>query len=86
MRVIPWFEHGLMELADAAVVKANPEWILKRRDGSAHYAMHGADLKRSPLKDLRVWLNPTHPGVQERFIGLVYGDAEALPAERHPAG
>jgi len=33
--------------------------------------MHGADLKRLPLKDRRVWLNLAHPGVQERFIGLV---------------
>jgi uncharacterized lipoprotein YddW (UPF0748 family) len=71
MRVIPWFEYGLMEPADAEVVKRNPDWVLSRRDGSNLYAMHGADLKRSPLRDLRVWLNPAHPEVRERFIGLV---------------
>jgi uncharacterized lipoprotein YddW (UPF0748 family) len=71
MKVIPWFEYGLMEPADAEVVRSNPEWLLKRRDGSTLYAMHGANLKTSPLKDLRVWLNPAHPGVRERFIGLV---------------
>jgi hypothetical protein len=71
MQVIPWFEYGLMEPGDAEVVKKNPEWVLRRADGSALYAMHGANLKTSPLKDLRVWLNPAHPGVRARFIGLM---------------
>jgi uncharacterized lipoprotein YddW (UPF0748 family) len=71
MQVIPWFEYGLMEPATAEVVKANPEWLLRRSDGSPLYAIHGADLKTSPLKDLRVWLNPAHPQVRARFIGLI---------------
>lgn len=71
LQVIPWYEYGLMEPGDAAVVKQNPDWILKKIDGSPYYAMHGANLKTSPLKDLRVWLNPAHPGVRERFIGLI---------------
>ncbi|MFM1800157.1 MAG: hypothetical protein RLZZ117_2435 [Cyanobacteriota bacterium] len=71
MQVVPWFEYGLMEPADAAVVQANPDWLLRRADGSAMYAMHGANLQTSPLKDLRVWLNPAHPGVRQRFIGLI---------------
>ncbi|MEA5475354.1 family 10 glycosylhydrolase [Synechococcus sp. CCY9201] len=71
LQVIPWFEYGLMEPADAEVVRRHPEWLLQRRDGSSLYAMHGADLRTSPLKDLRVWLNPAHPGVRSRFIGLV---------------
>jgi len=71
MQVIPWFEYGLMEPGDAEVVRRNPEWILRRADGSSLYAMHGANLSTSPLKDLRVWLNPAHPGVRQRFIGLI---------------
>ncbi len=71
MQVIPWFEYGLMEPGDAEVVRRHPEWILRRSDGSALYAMHGANLKTSPLQDLRVWLNPAHPGVRARFIGLI---------------
>ena len=71
MQVVPWFEYGLMEPGDAEVVRRNPDWVLRRADGSSLYAMHGADLKRSPLKDLRVWLNPAHPGVRARFIGLI---------------
>jgi uncharacterized lipoprotein YddW (UPF0748 family) len=71
LQVIPWFEYGLMEPGDAAVVKQNPDWVLKKQDGSPYYAMHGANLETSPLKDLRVWLNPAHPGVRQRFIGLI---------------
>jgi uncharacterized lipoprotein YddW (UPF0748 family) len=71
MQVIPWFEYGLMEPATAEVVKANPEWLLRRSNGSPLYAMHGANLNTSPLKDLRVWLNPAHPQVRARFIGLI---------------
>jgi uncharacterized lipoprotein YddW (UPF0748 family) len=71
MQVIPWFEYGLMEPADAEVVRQHPDWVLQRSDGSSLYAMHGADLKTSPLRDLRVWLNPAHPGVRQRFIGLI---------------
>jgi uncharacterized lipoprotein YddW (UPF0748 family) len=71
MQVVPWFEYGLMEPGDAEVVSRHPEWVLRRSDGSALYAIHGANLKTSPLKDLRVWLNPAHPGVRARFIGLI---------------
>ena len=62
LQVIPWFEYGLMEPADAAVVRQNPEWVLQRRDGSSTIAMHGKPM---------VWLNPAHPGVRARFLGLI---------------
>jgi len=62
MRVIPWFEYGLMEPADAAVVRSNPEWVLQKRDGSSTVVMHGKEM---------VWLNPAHPGVRQRFLGLI---------------
>ena len=71
MQVVPWFEYGLMEPGDAEVVRQHPDWVLRRSDGSALFAMHGASLATSPLKDLRVWLNPAHPGVRARFIGLI---------------
>ena len=62
LQVIPWFEYGLMEPADAAVVAQNPDWVLQRRDGSSEMAMHGKPM---------VWLNPAHPGVRQRFLGLI---------------
>jgi len=62
LEVIPWFEYGLMEPADAEVVRQQPEWVLAKRDGSTGYPMHGRTM---------VWLNPAHPGVRQRFIGLI---------------
>jgi len=62
MQVIPWFEYGLMEPATAQVVQQNPDWLLQRRDGSTVMELHGKPM---------VWLNPAHPGVRQRFIGLV---------------
>jgi uncharacterized lipoprotein YddW (UPF0748 family) len=63
LQVIPWFEYGLMEPADAEVVKQHPEWVLQKRDGTSLTTMHG--------RNDRVWLNPAHPGVRQRFIGLI---------------
>ncbi len=62
MQVIPWFEYGLMEPADAEVVRQNPDWLLQKRDGSTVMVLHGKPM---------VWLNPAHPGVRSRFIALV---------------
>ena len=62
MKVIPWFEYGLMEPASSAVVQQHPEWVLARADGNTIMTMHGKQM---------VWLNPAHPEVRERFIGLV---------------
>jgi len=62
LRVIPWFEYGLMEPAEAEVVRQNPEWVLQKRDGTSTMTMHGKQM---------VWLNPAHPGVRERFLGLI---------------
>ena len=62
LRVIPWFEYGLMEPVEAAVVRQQPEWVLQKRDGSSSVTMHGKEM---------VWLNPAHPGVRERFLGLI---------------
>jgi len=63
IKVMPWFEYGLMEPANARVVKDNPDWILAKANGERTMTMHG---------DHRMaWLNPAHPEVRERFIGLV---------------
>ena len=62
MKVVPWFEYGLMEPADATVVEEHPEWVLSRANGDSVMKMHGKEM---------VWLNPAHPQVRERFIGLV---------------
>ena len=73
IKVMPWFEYGLMEPADAAVVREHPEWVLAKADGQRWMAMHG---------DHRMaWLNPAHPEVRERFIGLVVETLKRCPMD-----
>ncbi|HBH73715.1 MAG TPA: hypothetical protein DDY43_09790 [Synechococcales bacterium UBA10510] len=62
LQVIPWFEYGLMEPADAEVVQRHPDWLQQRLDGSSTMTMHGKPM---------VWLNPAHPQVRRRFISLI---------------
>ena len=52
-----------MEPDDAEVVKLHPDWVLARADGNPVVKMHG--------NHKRVWLNPAHPEVRARFIGVV---------------
>ena len=63
IKVMPWFEYGLMEPADARVVKDHPDWVLAKANGEQTMTMHG--------RHRMAWLNPAHPEVRERFIGLV---------------
>ena len=73
IKVMPWFEYGLMEPADAAVVQEHPEWVLAKADGQRWIAMHG---------DHRMaWFNPAHPDVRERFIGLVVETLKRCPMD-----
>ena len=71
IKVMPWFEYGLMEPADSAVVVAKPDWVMSRADGQRWMAMHGSHRM--------AWLNPTHPEVRERFIGLVVETLKRCP-------
>ena len=62
LQVIPWFEYGLMEPATAPVVQEHPQWVLQKRDGSSSVELHGRPM---------VFLNPAHPEVRQRFLGLI---------------
>jgi len=63
MRVIPWFEYGLMMPADSRLVRENPEWLTRRANGSATWKSGG--------ENTVVWLNPLHPEVQTMLIELL---------------
>ncbi len=63
MRVIPWFEYGLMMPADSRLARENPQWLTRRADGSAVWLAGG----EHPM----VWLNPLHPQVQAMLIELL---------------
>ncbi|MGB1775419.1 MAG: glycoside hydrolase family 10 protein [Synechococcus sp.] len=71
IQVMPWFEYGLMEPADSAVLDANPDWVLARADGQRWMELHG--------NHRMSWLNPAHPEVRQRFIGLVVETLQRCP-------
>jgi uncharacterized lipoprotein YddW (UPF0748 family) len=66
MRVIPWFEFGLMAPADSELAKRHPDWLTNRRDGSKIKK----DDPNNPIHD-RVLLNPFKPEVQQFIKDLV---------------
>jgi uncharacterized lipoprotein YddW (UPF0748 family) len=63
LAVIPWFEFGLLAPADSELVRLHPDWVTARRDGNKIFNVHG--------EDTSVWLNPTHPQVQQFLTDLV---------------
>ena len=63
MRVIPWFEYGLMLPADSPLARQYPQWLTRRADGSATWLLGG--------ETAMVWLNPLHPQVQAMLIELL---------------
>lgn len=89
MRVIPWFEFGMMAPSDSELAKRHPDWLTKRRDGTKV----DVDDQGDEVKDI-VWLNPFKPEVQQ-FIqdlvvetvsnydvdGVQFDDHFGLPAE-----
>jgi uncharacterized lipoprotein YddW (UPF0748 family) len=57
-RVIPWFEYGLKAPPNAAIVTRNRHLIT-------------ADQQGNLIQNGNVWLNPTHPEVQQFIIDLI---------------
>jgi uncharacterized lipoprotein YddW (UPF0748 family) len=58
MRVIPWFEYGLMAPPNSLLAYQHPGWLTQKVDG---YRIH----------DQMVWLNPTHPDVIQFMTSLI---------------
>ncbi len=62
LRVIPWFEFGLVAPVTSALALQHPDWLAQRQDGTT-IVKDG--------QDDRVWLNPLHPQVQEFMVQLL---------------
>ncbi len=62
LKIVPWLEFGLMAPANSALAQRHPDWLAQRQDGSTTFT-YGSDV--------RVWLNPGHPRVQDFLVGLV---------------
>ncbi|MBD3885037.1 family 10 glycosylhydrolase [Phormidium tenue FACHB-886] len=60
LRLIPWFEYGLMIPPQSAIAIAHPDWLSTTRDG-----------KHQDAANRQAWLNPAHPAVQQFLCDLL---------------
>jgi uncharacterized lipoprotein YddW (UPF0748 family) len=64
MRVIPWFEYGLMLPPQSGLVRQYPELLSCDRSGNVHRTINGK-------LDPQVWLNPCHDRVRKFIVDLI---------------
>ncbi|MEP0913119.1 family 10 glycosylhydrolase [Leptolyngbya sp. GB1-A1] len=58
LRVIPWFEYGLMALPGSPIATRYPNFIT-------------TDQQNNSIRTGKVWLNPCHPEVQQFIVDLI---------------
>jgi uncharacterized lipoprotein YddW (UPF0748 family) len=75
LRLIPWFEYGLMIPTQAAIAQAHPDWLTTTQTGEAadfvESGQTAAPTKSRPQGITQSWLNPAHPEVQEFLTSLI---------------
>ena len=90
MRLIPWFEYGLMIPASSPIARAHPDWLTTNRSGETIPAPLSAHpLLPKPLQNLQLeltggnlaWLNPMHPEVRQFLIDLIVDVVKRYPVD-----
>lgn len=73
LRVIPWFEYGLMAPASSELAKRHPDWLARTREGFSkeNTSSNLPQLFRNPSLNRPIWLNPLHPQVQQFILDLI---------------
>lgn len=90
LRLIPWFEYGLMIPAHTAIAQAHPDWLTTNAAG----ATVPKPLTPQPglprfLQNVQLemtggdlaWLNPMHPEVQQFLVDLITEVVQRYPVE-----
>lgn len=65
LRLIPWFEYGLMLPAKSPIAQKHPDWLTTTRSGSKGSG----------------WLNPFHPQVQQLLVDLIVEVVQRYPVD-----
>jgi uncharacterized lipoprotein YddW (UPF0748 family) len=76
LRLIPWFEYGLMIPLDAQIVQQHPDWLTRQQnqaltDDPKDRNHPLAQLSKAIKGGQQGWLNPFHPEVQEFLVDLI---------------
>ncbi|PAX45749.1 glycoside hydrolase family 10 protein [Brunnivagina elsteri] len=69
LRIIPWFEYGLVVPKNHAIAKRHPDWLTVTKSGKV------------ALKDNMAWLNPCHPQVQQFLTDLIVDVVKRYPVD-----
>lgn len=64
LKVIPWFEYGLIIKADSELAQQRPHWLTQNAEGEEVVA-------GKTRQDDTYWLNPFHPQVQQFLLDLI---------------
>ncbi|MBD2091727.1 family 10 glycosylhydrolase [Microcoleus sp. FACHB-1515] len=70
LRLIPWFEYGLMIPPQSAIALQHPDWLSATRDG-----------QQQDETNQQAWLNPAHPEVQKFLTDLIVDVAKRYPID-----
>jgi uncharacterized lipoprotein YddW (UPF0748 family) len=74
IRVIPWFEYGLMVPPSSTIARQHPELLLLDQQGNPQ-RIQGANGKLDP----NVWLNPGHDRVCKFMVDLIADLVDRYP-------
>ena len=90
LRLIPWFEYGLMIPTDSDMIKRHPDWLTQRQDGSLSDPQNSqtsnsinplAALRQAVLGKEQGWLNPFHADVQQFLVDLIVEVVTRYPVD-----
>ena len=90
MRLIPWFEYGLMIPASSPIARAHPEWLTTNQTGDIVPApLSPHPLFPQPLQNFQMeisggnlaWLNPMHPEARQFLTELIVDVVKRYPVD-----
>lgn len=90
MRLIPWFEYGLMIPASSAIARTHPDWLTTNQAGDIVPAPLVPNPRfPKPLQNFQMevtggnlaWLNPMHPEARQFLTDLIVDVVKRYPVD-----
>ncbi|MEO1790641.1 MAG: family 10 glycosylhydrolase [Cyanobacteria bacterium J06629_19] len=90
LRILPWFEYGLMIPETSAIAQAHPDWLTTTATGdTVEKPLTPSSALPKPLQNFQLeftggnlaWLNPFHPEVQQFLTDLIVEVVTRYPVE-----
>ncbi|KAM3102016.1 glycoside hydrolase family 10 protein [Phormidesmis sp. 146-12] len=74
LRVIPWFEYGLMIPVRSPIAQQHPDWLTRTQSGGGTIELAESGIEQG-------WLNPSHPAVQQFLTDLIVDVVKRYPVD-----